>query len=413
MVPRLSNIVNSWLGEIIDLLMALARFKTVVGEEQQAQEWLAGRIADFGFEPKLVPILEGVISDPDYTPVPHHRGYDGRTNLMFVVPGTGGGRSIILNSHIDVVPGPDELFEPYSNQGIIYGRGVCDAKGQLATILLALLALRDAGVRLKGDVIVQSVIEEEVGGNGTLSFILDGVHADGVIVMEPSGLNILPANRGAVWFRLEIDGKPTHMGRWKDGINAILEMVEVIRLLKEYETRLLADWNGDPLFPDPSDSIVVNIGTICGGDWPSMVPGKCVVEGGIGFLPNKRIADVQREVAAIINEKGSEWVKKHHKLEFNQLRNEAYRLSPDHPLVQTLYASALSVGSNSKITGFTASCDARLFYHRGHMPTVVFGVGDFSHAHSLEEQISIAEIEMAALILAEFLIQWCGTEVKS
>ena len=392
----------------IELLSSLISFRSTVGNEKDIQGYLAEYVGKLGFKPKLAPIHPGIESDRDYTLVPDHKGYEGRANLVFTVPGAGGARSVILNTHVDVVPGPDELFTPQVENGVIRGRGAVDAKAQVVTILAALSALKDAGVKLRGDVIVQFVIEEEVGGNGALSVILDGMRADGVVVMESSDFNIYPANRGAVWFKLAIEGKSTHMGRWRDGVNAVEEMMDVIRILKDYEQKLVAESGGDPLFPDPAANIKVNVGTIQGGDWPSMVPGHCVVEGGVGFLPNKRLADIQNEVRRAIDTQASAWTREHYNLEFSRLHNEAYRMPPDHALAQTLHASAIAQGATSEISGMTASCDARLFWHRGEMPTVVFGPGKFPYAHSLEEQISVQDIVFGAKILADFLVSWCG-----
>jgi len=408
MNSKIASFIDSRSDESIRLLSRLIAFRSTVGAEREAQEYLAGYVGDLGFEPSLRPIHSGIEADEDYTTVPGHEGYENRANLIFAVPGDGGGRSVILNTHVDVVPAPDELFEPRVEGGVIHGRGAVDAKGQVVVILLALAALRDAGVRLRGDMTTQFVIEEESGGNGALSAIMDGMPADGVVVIEPTGLRVYPANRGAVWFKLTVEGKSTHMGRWREGVNAVDEMMGLIQILREYERKLIAESDGDSLFPDPAANVKVNVGTIQGGEWPSMVPGKCVVEGGIGFLPNKRLADIRNEVRREIEAEADEWTRGHYTLEFNRLHNEAYRMPPEHPLMQTLLASVVSLGGPSEIMGMTASCDARLFWHRGKMPTVVFGAGEFPYAHSLEEQISIEEINSAAKILADFLIRWCG-----
>ena len=402
------SLIDSRSDATIGLLSKLISFRSTVGSEREIQEYLARQAGGLGFEARLVPIHPNIEADEDYTTVPGHKGYEGRANLVITVPGTGGGRSVILNAHVDVVPGPDELFAPRVENGVIHGRGAVDAKGHVVTILLALAALKDAGVKLRGDVTAQFVIEEEAGGNGALSVILDGMRADGALVMESTDLNVHPANRGAVWFKLTIEGKSTHMGRWRDGVSAVDEMMDVIRILKGYEQRLVAESGGDPLFPDPAANVKVNVGTIQGGDWPSMVPGSCAIEGGVGFLPNKRLADIRGELRQAIEAQASEWTRAHYALEFDRLHNEAYRMPPDHPLAQTLHVSATSFGAASEITGMTASCDARLFWHRGKMPTVVFGPGKFPYAHSLEEQISIQELNLGAKILADFLMRWCG-----
>ncbi len=401
--------IDQWSDEAANLLADLISFRSTVGNESEIQRYLANYLSELGFEPRLVPMHPGIELDPDYTLVPDHKGYEGRANLVFTIPGSGKGRSIILNTHVDVVPGQDELFNPRIENGVVYGRGAVDAKCHIVTVLQALVALKNAGVRLGGDVIVQFVIEEEAGGNGALSVILDGMKADGVVVMESTDFSVMPAGRGAVWFKLAIEGKSTHMGRWRDGVNAIEKMIDAIRVLKDYECKLVEESGGDPLFQDPAENVKVNIGTIHGGEWPSMVAGNCVTEGGIGFLPNKRLADIRNEVRAALDAGVDEWTRSHYTLEFTRLHNEAYRMSPDHPLAQELHKSAVSLGAKSDITGMTASCDARLFWHRGGMPTVVFGPGKFPYAHANDEQVALEDITLGAKILADFLVRWCGT----
>jgi len=407
MDTNLTSLIDHRSDQAAALLARLISFPSTAGNEREIQEFLAEYTGELGFEPRLVPIYRNIESDADYTPVPNHKGYHDRRNLVLAVEGKGGGRSIILNTHVDVVPGPDELFQPRIENGTVYGRGAVDAKGHVVTILLALSALKDTGIRLSGDVIVQFVIEEEAGGNGALSVILDGMRADGVIVMESTDFCIHPAGRGAVWFKLTIEGKSTHMGRWKDGVNAIEKMVGAIHILQDYEQELLAQSGNDPLFPDPAANVKVNFGQIQGGEWPSMVAGKCVLEGGIGFLPNKRLAEIREEVQQALESRADEWTRQHYSLDFSRLHNEAYRMDPDDAIVKTLAESVKTCGLIPNITGMTASCDARLFWHRGRMPTVVFGPGKFPYAHALDEQISIADITTGAKILADFLIRWC------
>ena len=396
--------------EAADLLCRLIAVPSVSGREADAQRYLTEQLTSLGLDARLIPIRDGIESDDDYTPVPGHEGYAGRGNVIVSIPGTGGGRSILLNSHMDTVPCAEDMFAPRMEDGIIYGRGACDAKGQCVTIILALRALEAAGVRLKGDVIAEFVIEEEAGGNGALSVIMDGYKADAALILEPTGLRIAPSNRGAVWFKLEVEGVATHMGRWREGVNAIDETTAILDLMRGYEKELVAGSHGDPLFPDPAGTVKVNLGTIRGGEWPSMVAPHCTVEGGIGFLPNKRLAAVRDEVRAAIEAGASEWAKEHYSLTFNRLHNEAYRTDPEHPMVKALHASAERVLGPTEVFGMTASCDARLFYHRGGMPTVVFGPSDISYAHAECEQIKVAEMVAAAQVVADFVMEWCGVE---
>ena len=180
-------------------------------------EFAARRFAEMG-EVERIPLTNALREDEDYSdPVPGIV-YEGRSELRIRVPGTGGGRSLLFNTHLDVVPASknqEHPFEPSVKAGRVYGRGACDAKGQVATLFTALLAAKRLGLKLQGDVLAHLVVEEEVGGNGTLAMVRRGEHADGCIVMEPTDLRILSSVRGAVWFRVtcEREAGPQRPGR--------------------------------------------------------------------------------------------------------------------------------------------------------------------------------------------------------
>jgi acetylornithine deacetylase len=396
-----------------ELLCRLIAFRSASGAEREVQEYLLEVLTIAGLAAELAPVPEDIEKDADYTRMPGHRSYQGRSNILVNLAGGGGGRSAIVNSHTDIVPGPDELFNARFENGVVYGRGACDAKGQVVTILLALSALKGLGLRLKGDVQAQFVIEEEAGGNGSLSVIIRGHRADAAIVFEPTGLSVCPANRGAVWYKLGVTGRSVHMGRYREGVSAVDEMLGLIRILKEYESFLRDESKGQPLFPDDPSPVVVNVGEIRGGDWPSTVPGECVVEGGIGFLPNRRIERIQEEIRALIESKATPWARAHCSFDFGRLHNEAFETPIGHPAVTCFHRAAESVLGRRELTGWAASCDGRLFFHRGQMPTIVFGPGDLGHAHSLDEQIRMDDILRAADVLVKFLVDWCGVEERS
>ncbi|MCM8820526.1 MAG: ArgE/DapE family deacylase [Candidatus Omnitrophica bacterium] len=395
--------------EAIDFLKELIRFPSISGEgEKEAQDFIKDKFSQFG-NVSLVPIPEDIKKDPEYTFADKELDYSNRKNLVLEFPSEGTGRSLILNSHIDVVPANawEDAFSPYEKDGFIYGRGACDAKGQLATIYLTLLALKKSNIKLKGKLIVQSVIEEEVGGNGALALIRDGYKADGVIVLEATGLNICPANRGAVWYRLEVKGKSVHMGRITQGVNAIEKACFLMHRLKEYERRLIEESKGVPLFEKYKQPVQVNFGTIRGDGWPSMVCGYVVVEGGVGFLPNKDLAKIKKDLTEVIERCGDQWIIKNYKISYPKLHNDAYAIPPDHPLVETMRKAAIDSGVIPDVEGFIASCDARLFNKVGKMPVVVFGPGKLDDAHSDTEKIDTEEIKMAAGILVSTVLNWC------
>ena len=395
-----------------DLLCRLIAFRSTTGSEGGVQEYLSGVLSGLGFSMRLALVGEAIVDDPDYTPVPGHESYEGRPNVLVSLTGSGGGRSVIVNTHTDVVPGPDTIFKARCEAGIVHGRGACDAKGQVVTLLLALTALKELGVRLRGDVEAQFVIEEEAGGNGSLAAIVGGRRADAAIVLEPTGLGVRPANRGAAWFRLSVAGHSVHMGRYREGVSAFDEMIGLVSILKRYEAFLRDASKGYLGYPDDPSPVVVNIGRVRAGDWPSTLPGECVVEGGIAFLPNRNARRIEEEIRARIEAEASPWAKEHARFELSGLRNEAFETPSGHPAVRSFHGAAESVLGPQELKGWVASCDGRLFFHRGGMPTIVFGAGDLGLAHSLEERIDMDDILRAAEILARFLADWCGVEGK-
>jgi acetylornithine deacetylase len=121
--------------------------------------------------------------------------------------------------------------------------------------------------------------------------------------------------------------------------------------------------------------VQLNIGTLHGGVMPAMVPDEAVLEGGVGFLPNKSLAEVEQDLHRAILGGDDPWLKEHYTLRFARLRNDAYGMSPDHPLPQTLLQCCKDSGVASDIFGWNVSCDARLYAKPGGMPVVIFGPG--------------------------------------
>ena len=397
------------LSEARELLCDLIRLPTVTGQEQPAVDYLLTRCQELQGQAELVPIPSGITDDIDYSFGDVAFDYHDRPNLIFQRRGSGGGQSLIISTHLDVVPAADwaEAFAPRVEGDHVVGRGACDAKGQAAAVWLALWLLDAVGVRTKGTVEAQFVIEEEIGGNGALGIILAGRRADAALVVEGTDLQVHPANRGAIWYRIRIEGKSVHMGRIREGISAHDKAMEVIEILRRYERRLMAESKGVPLFERYQQPVQVNVGVVRAGDWPATVPGECLIEGGVGFLPNKRMADVKRDLEEAIRGQADEWTRRHFTLDFPKLHNEAYQTDPGHPFVRAVAAACDEAGLKSEMFGWNVSCDARLYYHRGKMPTVVFGPGKPEQAHSRGERIAMSQIGEAAIAIALLIARWC------
>lgn len=413
-IPELSQAIHLRASQSTDLLCELVSISSLSGHERKVAARLAEALDSIGISSQWDPMPVLPQNDPDL-PSSSISNSDERGNLYSVFPSscqtTGNhGRSLIIQSHLDVVPAGDwgEAFTPIYRDGRIYGRGACDCKGQVAVVWLTLAALRDLAIELNGRVDIQFVGEEEVGGVGALAAVMNQPRADGVIVLEPTSMNIYPACRGALWFRLKIKGKSTHMGRKYEGISAIDKAMVAISKFYEYERRLLDESVKQPNFSSYPMPVQVNIGKLNAGEWPSMVAGESILEGGVGFLPDRDLKTVEQELFDLFANCSDSWLSGHFELDFPGLRNEPFSTSFDHPLVATLVESAHSAGITPVVRGWNASCDARLYARRGKMPTVVFGAGDIGVAHSTNEFIDEAEIALAATILSTMILQWCN-----
>lgn len=410
MNTEIAAVVEKHADEAREFLMDMIRFESVPGKETDAVFFCNGKFAQAGCECRLVPISNDIKDDPEYSFSDNPMFYDGRSNLVAYRRGSGGGKSVILQSHIDVVPGGEwrEAFSPRSKDHLIVGRGALDAKGQIAAIWLAMKALDAMHTKLAGDIQAQVVVEEETGGNGALSLIREGYTADAVVVLEGTDLQIHPANRGAIWFRISIEGMPRHMGRKHEGISAIDLSYKVIQALYEYEKRIVADSANYPGFERYESPVQVNVGMLHSGTWPAMVPADAVIEGGVGFLPNRSMEQVKNEVREAIAGIDDKWLQEHIKIEFPKLHNDSYETDYSHPSVTALRDACHESGLASEVFGWNVSCDARLYARVGGMPTMVFGPGSIVDAHAKNEKIDFGQVTKAAEAIVRFVVAWCG-----
>jgi acetylornithine deacetylase len=400
--------VESVRGDTGRFLCDLIRIPSLPGSEARAVEYAGQRFGELA-QVELVALSNAIRQDPDYSDPIAGLEYAGRSNLRVRLPGSGKGRKLLLNTHLDVVPpsqGQDRPFEPRIESGTVYGRGACDAKGQVAVIFAALSALKRMGTPLSGDVIAHLVVEEEIGGNGTLGMIRLGEQADACIVMEPTGLRILPSVRGAVWFRVTCTGRPGHSGRAQETISGLKMAMRVIETLEQYHSRLLAASRGIPLFDSFANPMPITFGRLTAGDWPATAPAQAVVEGVLGLLPNKTRFQVMDEMRQAIFEAGDAWLREHFKLEF-MYRHDSHVLDPNHPLVCGLQTCCQQSGAAGEVTAMTASCDSWYYNNQLGIPSVVFGAGSLGFAHTNEEQIHLDEVMQAAVILVRFIQRWC------
>ncbi|MEO2076520.1 MAG: peptidase [Bacillus sp. (in: firmicutes)] len=344
------------------------------------------------------------------------QSFDGNPNLVAILKGSGGGKSIILNGHIDVVPVGDESnweLDPFSGMikcGKLYGRGSTDMKGGNVALLMAMESLIANGIKLKGDVIFQSVIEEESGGAGTLAAVLRGYSADGAIIPEPTNMKFFPKQQGSMWFRITVKGRAAHGGTRYEGVSAIEKSLLVIQRLQQLEKDRNAKIN-DPLFENIPIPIPINIGKINSGEWPSSVPDTAIIEGRMGVSPEETIQSAKLEMEACLQElnEQDEW------FHGNPLQIEWFggrwlpgSLESDHPLMNALKQSFIDVKRENPIVEASPwGTDGGILSAVGDTPVIVFGPGITETAHDANEHIDLEDLFASSEIIALTLLRWC------
>lgn len=386
------------------------------GNEMNAQRVIIKKLEELGME---VDVFEP--SDPElcsrFKEANPGHDYENRPNVVGVLKGAGGGKSLILNGHIDTMPF-DHLeewvthpLEPKVIDGKLYGRGTCDMKGGLSAAICAVDLLKNMGVSLKGDVIVESVVDEEGGGNGTMACIARGYRADGAIISEPTEMEIMPAHMGWLFYKIEIKGKALHSSmKWK-GVNAIEKMMKIMQALQELERKWCME-KRSAILPPPT----INFGTIHGGMAGSVVADRCVLDFGLHYLPTDADdeglgKEVERELFDAIRyaAAGDEWLSANPPVINLYQQGSGYQLPADNPLVKLLAGShSHLLGKEPVVRGCEYGSDARLLTNYGHTPAVLYGPGSIRQAHGINEYVEVEQFYQVILVLAGTIMEWCG-----
>lgn len=386
------------------------------GQEEKAQLHLKEYLESMGLKTKLsIPTYERISKFKEYSP---GHSYKERPNLVAELKGCGGGRSLILNGHIDTMqPAYRESWthDPYAADivdDVMYGVGACDMKAGVCAMIFALKAV-SIYTKLKGDVTIQSVVDEEGGGNGTLDLVAQGLKADGAIITEPTSLQVQPASRGVLLAEVAVKGKAIHACLKWEGVNAIDKALIIKRAMDELEQKWLAQ-KTHPTLPRPT----VTLGKIEGGVAGSAVPGECHMYFDIKYLPteydlygkkkNIQSEMIKNEVLETIARAcaSDEWLSAHKpKVTFYQ-HCEPHEVDESFPLVDILMQNMKFINGEATLSGFPAGCDARHLGAVG-IPAIVFGPGELRHAHSVDEQVRISDYITAIKVLALAIMDWC------
>ena len=315
----------------------------------------------------------------------------GRSNLMARLrPRNKIRRTILLAPHLDTVNADDSQFSPKRKNGRLYGRGACDTKGSIAAMLTALCELAESKTRPRQtEIVFTGLVDEEHAQAGSHTLTTSGLRADLAIVGEPTRLQVVTAHKGSLWLQLQTRGKAAHGATPRFGRNAVHEMARIVEILEsDYAARLRE--RRHPLL----GTATVNVGTICGGAQPNIVPDHCAITIDRRTLPGETEIGVRREIAAFLSSKKLRAIISSTKLA-PALPLETH---PKLPLVRQFLRSL----GQTRPLGVDFFCDAAVL-SAGGIPSVVFGPGDIAQAHTTDEWISLESLERGRNLLLRFL----------
>ena len=329
------------------------------------------------------------------------------------------GRSLILQSHLDVVPeGLHDMWDdpPLSAKidgDWMYGRGAGDMKAGAAANIFALDALRRIGLQPAATVYVQSVVEEESTGNGALQTFLQGYTADAVFIPEPEEEMLVRANTGVIWFQVQVRGVPVHVREMGEGANAIDAATRVMTALREMEE----DWNAEkrehPHFEDEAHPINLNIGKIEGGDWASSVPSWCIIDCRVSIYPGRSAEDAAREITERVKafaQTDSFLSNNPPEVVFNGFHAEGYVLEPGseaEAVLERAHEDAIGAPLQSFMTA--GYLDTRVYALYNKIPALCYGPKS-RNIHGINESVSLSSVKKITQAMALFIAEWCGTE---
>jgi acetylornithine deacetylase len=405
--------------EMIDSLAELVRIPSVVGNEGPAQDFMRGQYEGLGLEVKTF--------EADKNKVGLHSAYvdsglpfEGRPNVIGLLKGDPAKKSMILNGHVDVVsPEPVDQWQhdPWGAEiedNRLYGRGAVDMKAGVIANLFALKALIQAGIEPSGDVMLQSVIEEEAGGGGgTLACLMEGCTADGMIIPEPF-LRPVISHPGILYFRVKVKGLTAHAAHTQLGVNAIGKMIKVYEALVDLDLQRGATVKFPLYHKVEGRSCHLNIGTLKAGDWVSTVAGFAEMACRISFIPGESMAETKNTVEQLIAAVAAadDWLKAHPpEVEWFGWQTEPWYQNPEDPFIKTVVPCFESVcGQKLEICGATGGLDNRFSLYFG-FPSICFGPNGGNY-HSFDEFVELESLVLTAKAVALATLEWCSGDKR-
>lgn len=342
-----------------------------------------------------------------------------RCNVLATIRGNGTGKSLMLNGHMDTVPvaGMDDPFNPVIVDGNMYGRGSSDMKSGLAAMLYAVLTVHRMKVPLNGDLVLAGVIDEEAAkSTGSRVIAEKGPITDYAIIGEPSSLYPIIAHKGIDYFQIDFHGKAAHSSRPENGANAIYAAADFISAVKAV---LIPEFDNlsHPYLGKPT----INVGLMCGSaeinkpfllqqseTFAGVVPDEASVFIDVRWIPGQSIPQIQSQLQALADSILPKNPGISAEVNYIPLPRPAMEISPEEALPQAILESIYQVSpETAEFKGLSGFMDSGILYGVAGILSMVFGPGDLSVAHGINEKVEVEQIIKAAQIYTKTALDIC------
>ncbi|MCF8067605.1 MAG: ArgE/DapE family deacylase [Desulfobacterales bacterium] len=421
---KVLDLIDENQDEIIEYLSKIISFKTVTpesgkgaGENKDNYRALAAifsaTLADMDFEVDSWEIDASQMGNFENSGVQHDRDMSGMPVVVGQMKSGGTGKSLILNGHYDVVPAglaENWTYDPFKGtlkDGKLYGRGSCDMKGGVAAMIKAVKFIRQAGIKLNGDITVQVAPDEEATCMGTFSCCEKGYKADAAIIPEPTNMSVLIAMRGNSGGKITINGRAGHaemtQPHWKEGgaVNAITKSIKILQAIEDLseEWRTRPDKQHKYLDPDAIQTTVIH-----GGEWSITYPEKVELSFNANYIPATK--NLEQEITDRIMKvaQTDDWLSENPpEIEFGGMYGA--EISEDEPIAQLGIEVLKELGYDTGFSGMGSLTDAIHLINYAKVPTISIGPSD-KPAHMADEFITVQELIDQTKAIALAIMRW-------